>query len=60
MFINKVKEIIKKEKKSNVLTYPFKAESIQIKIFLNISYKFYNFIICPIKKYFVLYIDKSL
>ena len=59
MFIKQVKEIIKKEKKSYVLTYPFKAESVQIKIFMNISYKLYNFIICPIRKYFVLYIDKS-
>ena len=59
MFIKQVKEIIKKEKKSYVLTYPFKAESVQIKIFKNISYKLYNFIICPIRKYFVLYIDKS-
>lgn len=59
MLIKKVKEIIKKEKKSYVLIYPFKAENVQIKIFMNISYKLYNFIICPIRKYFVLYIDKS-
>jgi len=59
MFIKRVKEIIKKEKKSYVLTYPFKAESVQIKIFMNISYKLFNYSFCPIRKYFVLYIDKS-
>ena len=59
IFTKKVKEIIKKEKKSYVLTYPYKAESVQIKIYMNMSYKFYNYFICPIRKYFVLYIDKG-
>ena len=59
IFTKKVKEIIKKEKKSYVLTYPFKAESVQIKIYLKMSYKIYNYFICPVRKYFVLYIDKD-
>ena len=59
IFTKKVKEIINKEKKSYVLTYPYKAESVQIKIYLNMSYKLYNYFICPIRKYFVLYIDKD-
>ena len=59
IFNKKVKEIIKKEKKSYVLTYPFKAETVQIKIYMNMSYKLYNYFICPIRKYFVLYIDKG-
>ena len=59
IFMRKVKEIIQKEKKSYVLTYPFKAESVQIKIFMKMSYKLYNYFICPVRKYFVLYIDKD-
>ena len=59
IFNKKVKEIIKKEKKSYVLTYPYKAETVQIKIYMNMSYKLYNYFICPIRKYFVLYIDKG-
>ena len=59
IFTKKVKEIIKKEKKSYVLTYPYKAETVQIKIYMNMSYKLYNYFICPIRKYFVLYIDKG-
>ena len=58
-FTKKVKEIIQKEKKSYVLTYPFKAESVQIKIYMKMSYKLYNYFICPVRKYFVLYIDKN-
>ena len=38
MITKKVKEIIKKEKKSYVLTYPYKAETVQIKIYMNMSY----------------------
>jgi hypothetical protein len=59
IFTKKVKEIIQKEKKSYVLTYPFKAESVQIKIYMKMSYKLYNYFICPVRKYFVLYIDKD-
>jgi hypothetical protein len=59
IFMRKVKEIIQKEKKSYVLTYPFKAESVQIKIYMKMSYKLYNYFICPVRKYFVLYIDKD-
>ena len=58
-FTKKVKEIIQKEKKSYVLTYPFKAESVQIKIYMKMSYKIYNYFICPVRKYFVLYIDRD-
>jgi len=59
IFTKKVKEIINKEKKSYVLTYPYKAENVQIKIYMNMSYKLYNYFICPIRKYFILYIDKG-
>ena len=59
MFIKKIREIIKKEKNSYVLTYPFPAESVQIKIYLDNSYKIYDFFICPIRKYFILYIEKG-
>ena len=59
IFTKKVKEIIKKEKKSYVLTYPYKAETVQIKIYMNMSYRLYNYFICPVRKYFVLYIDKG-
>ena len=59
IFIKKVKEILKREKKSYVLTYPFTAKKVQIKIYLSNSYKIYDYNICPIRKYFVLYIDKN-
>ena len=59
MFIKKIKEILKREKNSYVLTYPFPAESVQIKIYLNASYKIYDYFICPIRNYFVLYIEKG-
>ena len=55
----KVKDILKKEKKSYILTYPFKAESVQIKIFKDKSFQKYNYFICPIRKYFITYIDKK-
>ena len=58
----KVKKILKTEKKSYILTYPFNAESVQIKIYLDkaYTYKIYNYFICPIRKYFIVYIDKKL
>ena len=59
MVHKKVKEILKKEKKSYILTYPFKAETVQIKIYINNTFKLYNYFICPIRKYFLLYIDKK-
>ena len=59
LFIKKVKEILKKEKNAYVLTYPFVAKTVQIKIYMSNSYKLYNFSICPVRKYFVLYIDKE-
>jgi hypothetical protein len=59
IFIKKVKEILRKEKKSYVLTYPFNAETVQIKIYLSNSYKIYDYAICPVRKYFVLYIEKG-
>ena len=55
----KIKDILKKEKNSYILTYPFQAESVQIKIYKNKTFKIYNYFICPIRKYFVLYIDKK-
>jgi hypothetical protein len=56
-----VKEIILKEKNVYVLNYPFNAESVQIKIFysLNKAFKVFDFFKCPIRKYFVVYIDKN-
>ena len=59
IFIKKVKEILRKEKKSYVLTYPFNAETVQIKIYLSTSYRIYDYAICPVRKYFVLYIEKG-
>ena len=59
IFIKKVKEILQKEKHSYVLTYPFIAESVQIKIYLSTSYKIYDYAICPVRQYFVLYIEKG-
>ena len=59
ILLKKVKDIINKEKNSYVLTYPFNAESVQIKIFMDMSYKIFDYFICPIRKYFVLYIDKG-
>jgi hypothetical protein len=61
IFIKKVKEIILKEKNVYVLNYPFNAESVQIKIFysLNKAFKVFDFFKCPIRKYFVVYIDKN-
>ena len=58
----KVKKILITEKKSYILTYPFPAESVQIKIYLDkaYTYKIYNYFICPIRKYFIVYIDKKL
>ena len=59
ILLKKVKDIINKEKNSYVLTYPFNAESVKLKIFMKASYKIYDYFICPIRKYFVLYIDKG-
>ena len=55
----KIKDILKKEKNSYILTYPFQDESVQIKIYKNKTFKIYSYFICPIRKYFVLYIDKK-
>ena len=55
----KIIDILKKEKNSYILTYPFQAESVQIKIYKNKTFKIYSYFICPIRKYFVLYIDKK-
>ena len=55
----KVKELLEKEKKYYVLTYPFNAKSVQIKISINNTYKLYNYTICPIRKLFVLYLNKE-
>ena len=59
----KILPILKKEKKSFLLIYPFKAQSVQIKIFINgissNNYKIYDYSICPIRKCFVTYINKK-
>ena len=61
-YIQKVKEIILKEKDLYVLTYPYNALSVQIKIFygINKAFKVFDFFKCPIRKYFVVYIDKNI
>ena len=59
----KVKKIIKKEKKSYILTYPFSAESVKLKIYMGdelYTYKIFNYFICPIRKYFITYIEKKI
>jgi hypothetical protein len=59
----KVQNILKKEKKSYTLTYPFRAETVKIKIYMGdelYTYKIFNYFICPIRKFFVTYIDKKL
>ena len=57
----KVKEILKKERKSYILTYPFQAENVQIKIYKKklTKYYIYDYFICPIRKYFITYINKK-
>lgn len=60
----KVLAILKKEKKSYVLIYPFEAKSVKIKIFINgiknnNIYKMYEYFMCPVRKYFVSYINKK-
>ena len=59
MLKKKVKELLEKEKKSYVLIYPFNVRSVQTKIYMNNSYKLYNYTICPIRKQFVLYLNKE-
>ena len=59
----KVQKILEKEKKSYTLTYPFRAETVKIKIYMGdelYTYKIFNYFICPIRKFFVTYIDKKL
>ena len=59
IFIKKVKEIIKKEKKSFALVYPYPAENVKIKIFMGSNYKIFEYTWCPIRHFFVLYLDKN-
>ena len=59
ILLKKVKDIINKEKNSYVFTYPFNAESVKLRIFMKESYKIYDYSMCPIRKYFVLNIDKG-
>ena len=61
IFKKKVKQILSKEKNVFVLNYPFNAEFVQIKIYYNMNkaYKVFNFFKCPIRKYFMVYIDKN-
>ena len=57
----KIKDILKKERQSYILTYPFQAKNVQIKIYkkkLN-KYFAYDYFICPIRKYFIAYISKK-
>ena len=63
IFIKKVREIILKEKDVYILTYPFNAENVKIKIFYNNNnnkeFKVFDFFKCPIRKYFIVYINKK-
>ena len=58
----KVKEIIEEEKNMYVLNYPYSAMSVQIKIFysINKAFKVFDFFKCPVRKYFVVHIDKNI
>ena len=54
--------ILKKQKKCYCLIYPFEANSVEIKIFnngINNNCKVYEYNKCPIRKYFVTYINKK-
>ena len=58
----KVLAILKKQKKCYCLIYPLEANSVEIKIFnkgINGKCKVYEYIKCPIRKYFVTYINKK-
>ena len=59
IYIKKVKQVLIKEKNSYVLTYPYNAERVEIKIFMDSKYQIYQYYKCPIRNYFVLYIDKN-
>ena len=62
IYKKKVKEIILKEKDVYVLNYPFKASSVIINIYYNMNkaFKVFEFFKCPIRKYFITYIDKNI
>ena len=62
IYKKKVKEIILKEKDVYVLNYPFKASSVKINIYYNMNkaFKVFEFFKCPIRKYFITYIDKDI
>ena len=62
IYKKKVKEIILKEKDVYVLNSPFKASSVKINIYYNMNkaFKVFEFFRCPIRKYFITYIDKSI
>ena len=54
--------ILNKQKKCYCLIYPFEADSVEIKIFnngINNKCKLYEYNKCPIRKYFVTYINKN-
>ena len=57
-----VLNILRKQKKCYCLIYPFDADSVEIKIFINginNKCKVYQYFKCPIRKYFVTYINKK-
>ena len=62
IFKKKVKEIILKEKDVYVLDYPYKASSVKIKIYysMNKAFKIFDFFKCPIRNYFITYINKNI
>ena len=62
IYKKKVREIILKEKDVYVLNYPFKASSVKINIYYNMNkaFKVFEFFKCPIRKYFITYIDKDI
>lgn len=52
------KKLLDLEKSHYKLTYPFKAKTVQIKIFMNQwDYKIFDFYYCKVQEIFVVYID---
>jgi hypothetical protein len=53
-----MKNLLNSERNYYKITYPFKAKSVQIKIFLNQwEYKIFDFYYCQVQNIFVVYID---
>jgi hypothetical protein len=63
IFRTKINKILFKEKNYYSLTYPFKAKSVLLKIFISegkdIKEQFYKFTYCPVRQLWVLYINPA-